>query len=68
MTIKEALNAMAEPYRTQALTNCETQGRAHRANVDKISEALMTAFMREETPEDFDYWDAYYDTLLNLGL
>lgn len=63
-TIKQWLEELPEPYRTQALEN------ADRCDLDKDAKskpaALRNAFEWEETPEDqgYYYWEDLWEKLL----
>lgn len=49
-TIKQWLEELPEPYRTQALENYENN------KVQSLSFALINAFEWYDTPEGIEYW------------
>lgn len=61
-TIKEWLEELPEPYRTQALNNMEVDepysGDEETAN---LSKALHSAFLWDKTREGLDYWLNFID-------
>ncbi len=57
-TIKQHLNELPEPYRTQALKYFEPQ------TAQTQSEALMCGFDWRESKEGFSYWGKLYDRLV----
>jgi len=63
-TAREWFETFPEPYRSQALANCEDENEFYK----KASNALYSNFDWEESPQDFDYWDDFYRklTLQNL--
>lgn len=65
-TIREWLEELPEPYRTQALENCNSM----RLSISGLSDivetsriAIMSAFHWDSSPEGFHYWDELYETL-----
>lgn len=66
MKLSEAVEAMQEPFKSKALHNM----RKYHDNfeVNNISVAIRCAFLWEESPEGFDYWNDYYHTIKNLSL
>lgn len=65
LTVYEAINAMAEPFRTKALKNVNI---SLDQRYEKISDALIRAFMWGGTPEGHEFWNEYHATLNNMGL
>lgn len=61
-TIREWLNELPEPYRTQALNNTT------KYNLDKekksLSDALLGAFFWFDSPEHFSYWGNLHDKII----
>ncbi len=62
-TIREHLNDLPEPYRTEALANNKNQSSWDKVKEDDISEALLGAFNWLDTPQGYDYWSNFYETL-----
>jgi len=62
-TIKQHLNDLPEPYRTQALENM-LPGEAD-AEVEYRSDAVICGIYWAETPQGTSYWNAFYIKLLN---
>jgi len=60
-TIKDYLNELQEPYRTQALNNLD-KGYEDR-KVKNILIALTLAFVWDESPEKHKYWNDLYKNL-----
>lgn len=60
-TIKEWLEDLPEPYRTQALNNTDED--LLEITEETQSEALNTAFWWSETKEGHDYWSQLSETL-----
>ncbi len=54
-TIKEWLETLPEPYRTEALD--ETKGRILKTNQGSLTEAIERAFIWADTPRGAFYWD-----------
>ncbi len=69
-TIREWLNELPEPYRTQALANenndIKIEGTFNDL-VDKQSEAVLWGFEWGVSPEGDNYWNAVHDKLLKEG-
>jgi len=61
-TVKEWLETLDEPYRSQALEN----GNIQYASIteDNVYEALWGAFNWGESPQGYEYWNRFHDTLL----
>lgn len=61
-TIKEWLEELDEPYRTQALNNMDIED----SEVDAYSlcEAVGIAFYWYDSPEGHDYWDELSEQLI----
>ncbi len=66
-TIKEHLETLPEPYRSQALENYNPRflGDDPPQKFEQVSEALIYAFDWTESPEGEEYWDKYQDSLIN---
>lgn len=62
-TIKEWLEELPEPYRTQALNNADEV--LLECTEETQSEALKGAFMWFTTEEGHDYWSQLHKTLKN---
>lgn len=62
-TIREHLNDLPEPYRTEALENESKGANCDGIEEDTISDALMCAFLWSSTPQGFYYWSDFYETL-----
>lgn len=60
-TIREWLNELEEPYRTQAINN-STDGILDTSE-DSLQESLACAFFWCDSPEGSDYWNDLHDTL-----
>jgi hypothetical protein len=60
-TIREHLNDLPEPYRTEALNMLSEQS----ANIikEKADEALDSAFVWADSPQGFNYWASFHITL-----
>ena len=64
-TIREHLNDLPEPYRTEALENLteSIDGRFDIPNSEDKADALQGAFVWASTPQGFEYWEKFYETL-----
>lgn len=63
--IKEWLEELPEPYRTEALDIYHTQwSDADIPSTESLSEALIGAFVWEMTPQGYDYWNNLHVKLL----
>lgn len=62
-TIKEWLQELPEPYRTEALKNCDTPD----LNTDCLTSALVSAFSFIRTKQGYNYWEFLYDKLILEG-
>ena len=66
-TIEEWFNELEEPYRTQAIENtkklAEESGRLYEST-DSLSEALISAFIWETSPEGHKYWSDLFGKYL----
>ncbi len=68
MTVRECFNAMQEPYRTQALNEVDNVKMLD-TEIGKISDAVKRHLIYgDSTEQGFNYWHAYYTTLINLHL
>lgn len=56
--IREWLNELPEPYRSQAMENY-----MNASNRKVASTALADAFFWDQTPEGYDYWHDLYNSL-----
>jgi hypothetical protein len=63
-TIKEYLEELPEPWRSQALENCDPDNMQKDRCTSQRS-ALMSAFIWSKSPEGKRYWNDFYRTLLN---
>jgi hypothetical protein len=61
-TIKEYLETLPEPYRSQALKNTY-KIHLDEAGKDSVGHALKSAFFWESSPEGHDYWENFYHSL-----
>jgi hypothetical protein len=64
-TIGEFLNELPEPYRSQAIENCENycDGKFREQKVTNIVDALLNAFIWKGTPQAHTYWEEFFDSL-----
>lgn len=63
-TIKEWLETLPEPYRTEAIENATNEGSIRfRTKHKSLSEALGSAFTWYFTLQGHDYWVDLYDKL-----
>lgn len=62
-TIREWLEELPEPYRTQAINNTE-KNRLLTHDVS-LREAITVAFFWGNSPEGHEYWAEFYKTLNN---
>ena len=60
-TIAGWLNTLPEPYRTQALENMDEDGGDCEA--DNAVQAVNRAFWWGSSPEGYDYWNNFHQTL-----
>jgi len=60
-TIAGWLNTLPEPYRTQAFDNVNEENTS--IEVDNAAIALHTAFAWSRSPQGFDYWYDFHQTL-----
>lgn len=65
-TIEEWLNELEEPYRTQAIENTKRLAGTERLYepADNITDALMSAFIWETSPEGYEYWSDLFGKYL----
>jgi hypothetical protein len=72
MTILEALNALQEPYRTQAIENTPELFKGpkptYNNQVESISYAVANAFLWHESPQGHQYWENLCKALAIMGL
>jgi len=54
-TIKEWLETLPEPIRTEALANMGPL--CHKVTVDSLHQSVNEAFVWEFTPQGYNYWD-----------
>lgn len=57
-TIREWLEELPEPYRSEALKNADKDKLD--AMEDLLSHAIAEAFDWEDSPQGFDYWNNQY--------
>ena len=68
-TIKQWLEELPEPYRSQSLANmadikCQAHGVIDpEQKRSSLRGVLMSAFAWSQTPEMFEYWDNLYESL-----
>lgn len=63
-TIREHLNDLPEPYRTEALENAKnSKPNTEDAIVESKIEAIESAFIFIATPQGINYWNNFCDTL-----
>ena len=60
-TIREWLEELPEPYRTQAIDN--TSESVLMIEKESLSEAVLVAFSWWDSPEGLEYWSDFHDTL-----
>ena len=60
-TIKEWLEELPEPYRTQAINNTSEQNSLKLKS--SLSDAIYSAFAWSKTPEGLQYWLDFKNTL-----
>lgn len=60
-TIKDYLEQLQEPYRTQALNN--TKEEDLNTIVTNTRKALYFAFTWQTSPEGYDYWNNLHESL-----
>lgn len=64
-TIREHLNDLPEPYRTEALENAKNSKPSTLHAMEKsMSGAITGAFLFHETPQGADYWFDLADELM----
>lgn len=69
MTTIECLQALQEPYKSQAIKNLKEQHQcAENAPQQKVSDGLFEAFSWSNTPEGAAYWNDKYNDLVKLHL
>lgn len=61
-TIRELLEELPEPYRSEAFQNCETASLFNRMEHTK-KDALATLFDWDKSPQGNDYWHSLYKSL-----
>ncbi len=61
-TILEHLNTLGGKYRKEALTNCTCNSSEL---VEDNFDALEKAFVWDMSPEGFDYWNKYWNYLID---
>jgi hypothetical protein len=63
-TIREHLNDLPEPYRTEALENAHaTDGSLDVSKDISLKDALQSAFIWSMSPQDDKYWRDFHSTL-----
>lgn len=66
-TIKQWLNELPEPYRSQALENTLNQSGEKRLKINQpsIKDALSAGFIWKDSPKEqgHDYWEKFRNTL-----
>lgn len=62
-TIREHLNELPEPYRTEALENMNQQPYVDIKQKISAADALQSAFYWSDSPQDHDYWEKFQETL-----
>ena len=70
-TIKEVLETLEEPYRSQSLENLDLEHHVNKSweRSEKLqSEAIVFAFDWCETKEGYEYWYLFQEELENKGL
>ena len=66
-TIKEWLEELPEPYKTQALTNMKNFALyAGEYEVTSLDKAIEWAFYWGQTPEGLSYWDDLHQASLKI--
>jgi hypothetical protein len=60
-TVKEWLNELPEPYRSQAIENCDKEcPEEFERRVGDAQSALCNSFTWDESPQGADYWVEIY--------
>lgn len=62
-TIKQWLNELEEPYRTQALENAEDYGGINNT-ATSLDDALLAGFLWDKTEQGWDYWEEVRQNIL----
>lgn len=60
-TIREWLEELPEPYRTQAIENTEDELLLER--VESLKKAVKCAFIWNKSPQGHEYWSELHETL-----
>ena len=66
-TIREHLESLPEPYRTQALENMRPEKALVFPSMNCRGEALTLAFDWERSPEGYLYWEERYEHELEIS-
>jgi len=69
-TIREHLEELPEPYRSQAISNVEKRDNPRdrfNIKVESISQAVNRSMNWAFTSEGYDYWENVYNSLKNEG-
>ena len=67
-TIKQWLEELPEPYRTQALENYQDFFYQDEEPINYISDAINWAFRWESSKEGYDYWFNFWEKLSKNNL
>lgn len=67
MTLRECFEAMQEPYKTAAHGEIDNEQLLN-SEVGKISHAVKHLILPGIRDWRFDFWTAYYNTLIKMGL
>lgn len=62
-TPREWLQELDEPYRTQAINNCDDDWLDNTTDCDTLFSAITNGFIWTDTPEGWDYWSELADQL-----
>lgn len=60
-TVKDFLEKLDEPYRSQALANCKTPN----VEVENLFEAVGCAFLWSSTEQGQEYWQSLHSKIGN---
>lgn len=67
MTLLEHLQELPEPYRDLAIATCHANGCGGYPAKGQLYESLQAAFIWDNTPEGFDYWNGLCKELKGEG-
>jgi hypothetical protein len=64
-TIKEYLEELPEPWRSQALENYDPKFHPHTKTTSSLESAISWAFDWSESPEGHEYWSTAHDSIID---